>query len=75
MTHLGSALTQATSFEIETNERLIRRLRADAKQQLDAASGDHDDLMTVCRLILDILTLQDRINQDRHRISISSQTK
>jgi hypothetical protein len=68
---LLTALTQATSFEIESNEARIQRLRAEAKQRLDATPNGNNDLVAICRLIFDILNLQDKIIHDRHRISAS----
>lgn len=71
MTSLHTALTEATSFDLQSNESQMQRLRAEAKQRLDAAPNGNNDLMAICRLIFDILSLQDKISLDRHRISAS----
>ena len=49
MTTLRTALTQATKFDVESGEAMIRRLRAEARQRLEAASKGTDDLVTICR--------------------------
>lgn len=73
MTSLHTALTEATSFDLESAEARIQRLRAEAEQRLDAAPNGNNDLMAICRLIFDILSLQDKISLDRHRISASKE--
>ena len=52
MTTLRTALTQATQFDVESGEATIRRLRAEARQRLEAASKGTDDLVTICRFDL-----------------------
>jgi len=69
MTSLHAALAQATHFDLESNVAKLQRLRAEARQRLDAAQNGNNELVAICRLIFDILLLQDRINQDRRRIS------
>ena len=69
---LLTALTNEAEFAIESNETRIQHLRTEAAQRLEAAPTGNDDLVAVCRLILDILSLQDRISQDRQRISTMS---
>ena len=69
MPSLRTALTTVAKFDVDSNEAMIRRLRAEAKQHLEAPSTSKDDLVAVCRLVFDILALQDNLNQDRHRIS------
>ena len=56
-------------FDLETGEAMIQDLRAEAGRRLDASPHGNDDLVAICRLIFDILNLQEQINQDRHRIS------
>lgn len=63
-----NGLNQAAKFEIESNEAQVLRLRAEARQRLETTPNGIDDLTAICRLIFDILSLQDRINLDR-RIS------
>ena len=70
MTSLRTAITQATCFDLERNEALIERLRREAAQRLASAPNTSTDLLTICRLIFDILSLQDKINQDRQQISV-----
>jgi hypothetical protein len=69
MTSLRTARTTAAIPGLDVTEALVRRLRAEAKQRLDAAPTGSEDIVAVCRMIFDILNLQDRINQDHHRIS------
>lgn len=66
---LLTALTNAAEFEIESGEARIQHLRAEAAKRLEAAPNGDDDFVAVCRLVFEILALQDRINQDRNRIS------
>jgi len=69
MASVRTALTTVDTFDADSNEAIIRRLRAEAQQRLEAVPTGSEDIVTVCRLVFDILNLQDRINQDRHRIS------
>jgi hypothetical protein len=69
MTSLRAALTDATNFDLESNETRIQHLRAEAKRRLETASNADDGLAAICRLIFEILNLQDEINRDRYRIS------
>lgn len=66
---LLKALTNEAQFSIESYEIRIQHLRTEATKRLEAAPNDNGDLVTVGRMIFDILSLQDKINQDRHRIS------
>lgn len=66
---LLNALTTAASFDIESSESKIPRLRAEATDRLDAAANGNDDFVAFCRMIFDILRLQDKMNQDRNTIS------
>ena len=68
MTLLNALATEA-QFQIESNETAIQHLRTEALQRLESAPTGTDNLVAVVRLIFDILSLQDKINQDRHRIS------
>jgi hypothetical protein len=69
MASLHTVLTTLATFDAESNEDMIRRLQVEAKQHLEATPTGNEDLVAVCRLVFDILNLQDRISQDRHRIS------
>lgn len=69
MTSLRTALTNMTQLDIETNEALICHLRIEAQKRLAAVPRGNDDLVEACRYIFKILALQDKICQDRHRIS------
>ena len=69
MASLRTALTTVAEFDVESNQAMICRLRAEAKQRLEAIPTGNEDILAVCRLVFDILALQDKINQDRHRIS------
>jgi hypothetical protein len=64
-----NALANETKFQIESNEATIQRFRTETKQRLEGTPTGNDDLVTICRMIFDILSLQDKINRDRHRIS------
>ena len=64
-----TALTHIAEFDVESNEGMIRRLRDEAKKHLEAAPTNCEEIVTVCRLIFEVLRLQDRINEDRHRIA------
>jgi len=61
--------THEASLDLEANEATIRSLRAEAKQRLEAVTTDDEDIEVACRLVFDILDLQDQINRDHHRIS------
>ena len=69
---LLTPLTNEAEVAIESNETRIQHLRAEAAQRLEAAPKGNDELVAVYRLIFDILSLQDTINRDRHRISTLS---
>jgi len=69
MASLRTALATVGTFDVESNEAVICRLRAEAKQRLEEVSASNDDLVAVCRLVFDVLNLQDRINEGRHGIS------
>ena len=58
-----------TQVDIETNEALICHLRIEAQKHLAAVPRGSEDLVEVCHYIFKILALQDKICQDRHRIS------
>lgn len=66
---LLNSLNKKASFSIESDEAAIQRLRNEARQRLEGTATGGDDLVTVCRLVFDILRLQDKIYQDRHQIS------
>ena len=69
---LLTALTNEAEFAIVSNETRVQHLRAEAAQRLEAAPKGNDELVAVYRLIFDILSLQDKINRNRHRISTLS---
>jgi hypothetical protein len=59
-----------TKLDIETNEALICHLRVEAQKRLAAVPRGNDDLVEACHYVFEILALQDKICQDRHRISV-----
>ena len=69
MASLRTALTNMTQLDIETNEALICHLRVEAQKRLAAAPKGTEDIVEACHYIFKILSLQDKICQDRHRIS------
>ena len=69
MASLRTALVNMTQVDIETNEALICHLRIEVQKRLAAVPRGNDDLVEVCHYVFKILALQDKICQDRHRMS------
>lgn len=73
VTPLRNALENDIKDNIESTEAEVQRLRSQARKHFEAIGPDqHDELVTVCRSIFEILNLQDRLNQERHRLSVLS---
>jgi len=67
---LRKSLPQQINYNLETAEARVQRLRAEAKERLEAvAPGRDENLLAVCHLIFDILAVQDTISQERHLLS------
>jgi hypothetical protein len=70
MADLKNALANETDFNITSIECRIGELRREASRRLDAISqGQEGNLLLLCRSIFDILTLQDDLNRERHRLT------
>jgi hypothetical protein len=70
MTSLRIDSVNAMALGIETKEDLICHLRIEAQKHLAAVPRGNDDLVEACPYVFKILALQDKICQDRHRISV-----
>lgn len=67
---LRKSLPQEATYNVETAQATIQKLRSEAKDRLAAAVPGHDDnLLAVCHLIFDILAAQDTISRERQRLS------
>jgi hypothetical protein len=69
MSSLRTARTKPATFDVVAREAKIHSLRVKARQRLEAVRTSSEDIVTVCRLIFEILNRQDRINSDRHPLS------
>jgi hypothetical protein len=52
--------TQVANLDLEANEGKLRCLRAEAQQRLEAVTTNSEEIVAVCRLIFEILSIQDK---------------
>lgn len=70
MTALRTALRNETSDNIEYGVAILTALRLKAQRQLELVAPDQDEnLLVLCRLILDIQAVQEKISLERYRLT------
>ena len=71
MTALRTALQKEMSDNIEYGEAILIALRLKAQRQLEMVTPhQHEDVIALYRLMLDIQAVQDKLGRERYRISI-----
>lgn len=61
---------------IEYDEALLASLKMKVQRQIQLAVPDRDDdMVTLCRLILDIEAVESRLGRERYRISLFPERK
>jgi hypothetical protein len=70
MTPLRLALQNEIEHNIEYGEALLTALRLRAQRQLDiVALHQHEDVVCLVRLMLDIQAVQSKIGRERYRLA------
>ena len=71
MTHLRSALRKESQESIEYGEAILVALKLQAERQLEVIAPDQqDNLLVLCRLMLDIQAVQEKLSRERWRLSV-----
>ena len=71
MTHLRSAHRKETPDQIEYGEAILVALKLKAERQLEViAPGQQGNLLVLCRLMLDIHAVQEKLSRERWRLSV-----
>jgi hypothetical protein len=71
MTALRNALQKEMSDNIEYGEAILVALKLKAERQLEViAPHQHEDVIALYRLMLDIQAVQDKLGRERYRLSI-----
>ena len=71
MTAIRTALRNETSDNIEYGEAILGALKLKAERQLEVIAPDQqDDLLLLCRLMLDIQAVEEKLGRERWRISV-----
>ena len=70
MPDLRIALRNEASDNVAYGEALLAALRLKAQRQIELVTPDqHEDVIRLYGLILDIQAVQERLNQERYRLS------
>jgi hypothetical protein len=71
MAPVHSPLRKETPDNIEYGEAILVALKLKAECQLEViAPGQHDNLLVLCRLMLDIQAVQEKLSRERWRLSV-----
>jgi hypothetical protein len=71
MMPLRTALRKETSDNIEYGQALLVALKLKAERQVEVIAPDQqDNLLVLCRLMLDIQAVQEKLSRERWRISV-----
>jgi hypothetical protein len=71
MTTLRTALKTEIAHNIEYGEAILTMLIRKAERQLEViAPHQHEDVVALYRLMLDIQAVQDKLGRERYRLSI-----
>ena len=66
-----TALRKETSDKIEYGEAILVAFKLKAERQLEVIAPDQqDNLLVLCRLMLDIQAVQEKLSRERWRISV-----
>ena len=62
---------EQTPDQIEYGEAILVALKRRAERQLELIAPDqHENLLVLCRLMLDIQAVQEKLSRERWRISV-----
>ena len=71
MTAIRTTLRKEIPDSIEYGEAILVALRLKAQRQIEVIAPDQqDDLLLLCRLMLDIQAIQEKLGRERWRISV-----
>jgi hypothetical protein len=71
MTSLRTALQNELHHNIEYGEAILTALRLKAQRQIEIVTPhQHEDVVALYRLMLDIQAVQDKLGRERYRLSI-----
>ena len=71
MATLRSALQKEIAHNIEYGEAVLVALKLKTERQLEViAPHEHEDLLVLCRLMLDIQAAQEKLSRERWRLSV-----
>jgi hypothetical protein len=71
MAPVRTTLPKQTPTDIEYGEAILVALKLKAERQLDViAPNQQENLLVLCRLILDIQNVQEKIGRERYRLSV-----
>jgi len=71
MAPVRTTLRKETPNDIEYGEAILVALKLKAERQLEAiAPNQQDNLMVLCRLMLDIQSVQEKLSRERWRLSV-----
>ena len=71
MTAIRTTLRKETPDNIEYGEAILVALKLKADRQLEViAHGQQDNLLVLCRLMLDIHAVQEKLSRERWRLSV-----
>lgn len=66
-----TTLRKDTSDNIEYGEAILVALKLKAERQLEVIAPDQqDNLLVLCRLMLDIQAVQEKLSRERWRLSV-----
>jgi len=70
MTALHTALQNEINHNIEYGEAILTALRLKAHRQIEMVTAhQHEDVVVLYRLMLDIQAVQDKLGRERYRLS------
>ena len=71
MTSLRTALQNEINHNIAYGEAILVALKLKAERQFEViAPNQHENLLVLCRLILDIQAVQEKLSRERWRLSV-----
>jgi hypothetical protein len=71
MAPVRTTLRKETPDQIEYGEAVLVALKLKAERQLEVIAPDqHDNLLVLCRLMLDIQAVQEKLSRERWRLSV-----
>jgi hypothetical protein len=68
---LRSALQNEISYNISYGEAILTALRLKAQRQIELVTPhEHEDVICLLRLMLDLEAVQDKLSKERYRLSV-----